>query len=195
MFCWLEPTCRLCKTLVSTAVIHREHLLLPLQRGNPMRKGNRSGRRSRPYTGPSPETSANIYGDNTIQRGCVSDGAGQPCRGGRGSRSERFGCCCSEKSKKRRKNKKAAFSSSLPAKTFAQAGHHLIQKCPLGTVPHGIMQGQGCCGSEPGASREQPWCWGRTTLQRMHSAAQTTDALWIQLPQGIFLWWNHCRVS
>lgn len=111
------------------------------------------------------------------------------------ARSERFGCCCSEKSKKRRKNKKAAFSSSLPAKTFAQAGRHLIQKCPLGTVRHGIMQGQGCCGSEPGASREQPWCWGRTTLQRMHSAAQTTDALWIQLPQGIFLWWNHCRVS
>lgn len=76
-------------------------------------------------------------------------------------------------SKKRRRNKKAAFSSSLPAKTFAQAGRHLIQKCPLGAVPHGIKQGQGCCGAEPGASREQPWCWGGSSLQRMHSAAQT----------------------
>lgn len=162
MFRWLEPTCRLCKTLVSTAVIHRDHLLLPLQRGNPVRKGNRSSRRSQPNTGPSPETSANIYGDNTIQRGCVSDRAGQPCQEGRGGRSlERtFWMLPRRKSKRRKKNKKAAFSSSLPAKAFAEAGRHLIQKSPLGTVPHGIMQGQGCCGAEAGASRDQPWCWG-----------------------------------
>lgn len=196
MFCWLEPTCRLCKTLVSTAVIHREHLLLPLQRGNSVQKGNHCGRPSWPYTGPSPETSANIYGDNTVQRGCVPDGAGHPCRGGRGSRSSgrAFWMLLLGKSKKRRKNKKAAFISYLPAKTFAQAGDRLIRKCLLGMVPHGIMQGQGCCGAEPGASREQPWCWGRTTLQRMHSAAKTADALWIQLPQGIFLCWKCCHV-
>lgn len=172
MFCWLEPTCHLCKTLVSTAVIHRDHLLLPLQRGNPMRKGNGSSRHSWPNTSPSPETSANIYGDNTIQRGCISDGAGQPRQGDRGGcSSERvFWMLLRGKSKKTRKNK-AAFSSSLPAKTFAQAGHHLIQKCPLGMVPHEIMQGQGCYSTEPGASWEQPWSRGRTTLQRMHSAA------------------------
>lgn len=32
---------------------------------------------------PGPGTSANIYGDNDIQRVCLSDGAEQPCGGGR----------------------------------------------------------------------------------------------------------------
>lgn len=106
LFCWLEPTCCLCKTLVSTAVLHRDHWLLPLQRNHPMQKGNCSSRRSPPSMGPSPETSANIYGDNTIQRGCISDRAGQPCRGGRGSRSDRFGCCSAEKARKEGKMEK-----------------------------------------------------------------------------------------
>lgn len=173
MFCWLEPTCRLCKTLVSTAMIQWDHLLLPLQRGNPVQKGNRCN------TAPSPETSANVYGDNSIQRGCISDRAGQPCRAGHSGHSlePTFWMPPHRKSKKRRKNLKAAFSFSLPAKTFAQAGRHLIQKCPLGTVPHGIMQGQGCCGAQPGAS----WC-----SLGVGAGAQTRDALWVQLPQGFF---------
>lgn len=179
MFCWLEPTCRLCKTLVSTAMIHRDHLLLPLQRGNPVRKGNHSSRRSQPSTGPSPETSANIYGDNTIQRGCVSDRAGQPCQEGRGGHSleQTFWMLPRRKSKRRRENKKAAFSSSLPAKTFAEAGRHLIQKSPLGMVPHGIMQRQGCCDTEAGASQDQPWCWGFRTPKDALSSTNSRYSL------------------
>ena len=90
LFCWLDPTCHLCKTRVPTAVIHRDHLPLPLQRGKPVRKSNRSGRRSPPNAGPGPETSANVYGDNNIQRVCVSDGAEQTCR--RGAGGGRGGC-------------------------------------------------------------------------------------------------------
>lgn len=51
------------------------------------------------------------------------------------------------------------------------------QKSLLGVLPHGIMQQQyqarSCLGAALG--------WrGRTTVQRMHSAVPTDDALWIQ---------------